>query len=182
MNILTDAPCDFVIIENEKIPVHTDFRNWIKIDSILSDKSMTIEEKIIGVLPLCYKRLPDNIGQAFTAMAEFYNPFCQKGHLKKSSKTLYSFEHDSGYIYSAFLNEYNIDLCTVQMHWHKFLMLMRGLSDKSVFSKIISIRNADISDYTGKQKQMYINLKHLYALPDNFIDEHDTAAEFMSLF
>ncbi len=182
MNILTDVPDDFVVIGNDRIPVHTDFRNWIKIDNILSDKSLSAAEKIKGMLPLCYKRLPDNIGQAFKAMMEFYNPDLQREDPRKSSGRQYSFEYDAPYIYSSFFSEYGIDLQNEAIHWHKFLVLMKGLGDKCVFSRILSIRSMDISDFSGKQKQIYLRLKRIYALPDTVVEEEKVAAELGNLF
>lgn len=183
MSILTDVPADFVIIENKKIPVYTDFRNWIKIDGILADKNIAVEKKTAEILHLCFKRLPGNIGQAFRAAAAFYNPFeGEKGHLDSASRRAYSFEYDAPYIYAAFRSEYGIDLQTEYMHWHTFLALMKSLSAESVFSKIVSLRSMDISGLSGKQKSRYIRLKHIYALPGNVMGESEIARGFEGLF
>ena len=46
---------------------------------------------------------------------------------------------DSDYIYSAFLQQYGIDLETADMHWHKFLSLFNGLTGTKL-NDIISAR------------------------------------------
>lgn len=184
MSIITDVPKDIVIIENKEVPIYTDFRNWIKIDAVLNDQTAAAEKKIADILRLSFKRLPDNIGQAFKAAAEFYNPYPKEkrtGHLG-TKRRLYSFEYDAPYIYAAFLSEYGINLHETPMHWHTFLALMMSLGSECTFSKIIAIRDMDISAMTGKQKNAYSRLKHIYALPSDFVSEETAASELASLF
>lgn len=184
MSIITDVPKDFVIIENKEVPIYTDFRNWIKIDNILNDKAAPAEKKIADILRLSFKRLPDNIGQAFDAAAEFYNPYFQKkqtGRLN-NKKRLYSFEYDAPYIYAAFLSEYGINLHNTNMHWHTFLALITSLGSDCTFSKIIAIRNMDTSELTGKQKSLYNRLKSIYSLPSDFVSEETAASELAAFF
>ena len=53
MNILTDGLPDGVYIDGEFYPVYTDFKNWIKIDGLLSDKDLALEKRIALMLSLC---------------------------------------------------------------------------------------------------------------------------------
>ena len=61
-------------------------------------------------------------------------------------------------IYSAFMENYNIDL-SKYMHWWKFKALFKGLNSECEFCKIKSYRM-----YDGKDKNL-LELKEYYKLP-----------------
>jgi len=177
MSILTDKPDDFVVIENKKYPIHTDFRNWIKIDSVLADGNMSYIDKIVRIFPLCFKCLPENIGQALNAVTEFYYGKKRKGQNKKS-KRVYDFEYDADFIYASFMSEYGIDLQNTDMHWHSFKALLNGLGSECIFSKVIAVRQIKLSDVPEKQRRVYAKLKQIYALPGCYENEEDIAECF----
>ncbi|HIT73670.1 MAG TPA: hypothetical protein IAD10_08435, partial [Candidatus Fimicola cottocaccae] len=99
------------------------------------------------------------------------------------NKKIFDFEKDEKYIYSAFLQEYNIDLYNIEkLHWHKFKSLLESLSDNCQLSKIIQYRNIDLSKIKDKdQKQFYSKMKEIYELEQEF-DEPETLEEADELF
>ena len=83
------------------------------------------------------------------------------GNNKKisSKRQIYSYEYDDEYIYSAFYQEYKIDLAYDKVHWWKFKSLLKSLKSNVEFVKIQGYRA-----YTGKDKNM-IELRDYWELP-----------------
>ena len=71
-------------------------------------------------------------------------------------------------IYSAFMQQYKIDLSDTRMHWWKFKALFGGLSEDTHIVKAIQYRTIDLSTIKDKeQKKFYKKMKSAYKLPDN---------------
>lgn len=51
------------------------------------------------------------------------------------------YDIDSDLIYSAFMEQYGIDLMDVEMHWYKFMALIRGISSETMLGKVIGWRS-----------------------------------------
>lgn len=81
---------------------------------------------------------------------------------------IYSYEFDDTYIYSAFLQQYHIDLQEVEyMHWWKFKALFDGLSEETEIVKIMGYRSINLSQIKDMERRnFYKKMKKLYALPD----------------
>lgn len=84
----------------------------------------------------------------------------------------FSLKYDGDYIYSSFLQAYQIDLIEMQgvLHWQKFFALLNGLPSDTKFAEVIRIRTweeqkGDSPEYKEKMRQ----LQDEYALPE-FID------------
>ena len=91
--------------------------------------------------------------------------------VKKSNskeKQIYSYEFDAEYIYSAFMEQYNIDLNSIKyLHWWKFKALFNSLNENVLFSKIMGYRAMNINKIKDKDmKKHYKKMKKIYALPD----------------
>lgn len=170
MNILTDElPCA-VIIDNAEVPINTDFRISLKFEMLIQS-DIPDKDKIKKALKLYYPKIPKNIERAVERIVEFYSGNSEKNDSKSQSsgrkiQPVYSFRYDSDYIYSAFLQVYNIDLTAVKMHWYKFRALFKSLPEYCEIVKIIGYRAMPItSDMSKKQREHYQKLKKIYALP-----------------
>ena len=111
---------------------------------------------------------------ALSAVFEFYSHDIQsKGNSKNhTEKRSFDFEYDAELIYSAFMQQYKIDLSEAQMHWWKFKSLFGGLSEDTHFVKVVQYRTMDLSKIKDKvQKKHYSKMKALYKLPDNRSEE-----------
>ncbi|MDW8668332.1 Gp15 family bacteriophage protein [Streptococcus suis] len=84
-------------------------------------------------------------------------------------KPLFSIKYDGEYIFSSFMQAYNIDLIEEQgkLHWKKFNALLSGLPDGTKFVEVMKIRawKPSKGDST-KEKQRMRELQEEYALPD----------------
>lgn len=179
MNLLLDKlPNTF-----EDLKINTDFRVCILFELLMQDNEISKEEKIITAFNLFFENDSNNLEKVFNkqekaldAILWFYRCGKQekKTSLKKENeaneikKQIYSYEFDDEYIYSAFLQQYKIDLNSIKyLHWWKFKALMENLSEETQFVKIMGYRSIDLSKIKDKEeKARYKKLKKLYALPD----------------
>lgn len=178
MNILCEDLPESVCVNGIEYPVYTDFRRWIKIETLLSEGATA--ENIADAVLLCYKALPKNLKDAMCGIAYFHGlGGGEKRAAPCRAKPLYSFECDGKYIYGAFWEKYGIDLSKAQLHWWQFASLFASLGECR-FTKIVGWRATDLSQIKNKeQKRVYRKLKRLYALPSA---ECDTAENITDLF
>ncbi len=190
MNILVDLLPRSIEIDTLKYPINTDFRVSILFEELMQDKDVPMEEKFDLAINLYYKHKPHDKAQAVDRLLWFYR--CGKELEQKSSsskadhKAIYSYEHDDEYIYSAFLEQYGIDLQDVEnLHWWKFKAMFKSLKDCKIV-EIMGYRAVKIDSKLPKsQKDFYSRMKRLYKLPDNRSEEEKEQAivnVFSSLF
>lgn len=89
---------------------------------------------------------------------------------------LYSYTQDAGAIYSSFLMDYGIDLFKERgrMHYLTFRSLLHGLSEKTQFERILSIRARPTTGLEGEQLTNLLDLKRYYALDsEKTVDQLD---------
>lgn len=150
--------------------IKTDFRQAIKFELLMQDRSINDKEKVILALNLFYDEVTD-VNKQLDDMIWFYLKGKKIEELKTSKESnnqqIYSFEYDADYIFSAFLETYNIDLNVVLMHWWKFKAMFEGLNEKTKLVEIMGYRAIDLSKIKDKEeKKRYKNLKKIYQLPD----------------
>ena len=159
------------------LKIRTDFRESIKFELLMQDKTINEKDKVIQALKLYYYDLSKitDIKQAIDEILWFYS--CGKNEKVdnttnnkeiKEEKQIYSYEFDDEYIYSAFMEQYKIDLNSIRyLHWWKFKALMNSLNENTQFVKIMGYRSIDLSKIKDKDmKKSYKKLKKQYALPD----------------
>lgn len=170
MNILTSTLPDFLTISGQKCKIRADFKTWLTFSSIVSNGEINAE-KAVKICALVFYELPPNFNDAFREILKFYR--CEtdepeESHSASSKKQLFSFEYDADMIYSAFYQQYHIDLQATNMHWWQFKALFNGLNEDTQFIKVIGYRNADLSEIKNTEmRKFYGRMKKLYKLPDN---------------
>ena len=107
--------------------------------------------------------------------SEYINP-PQKRLKGQKNQSVVSFGYDSGFIYSAFMEAYGIDLWeqAQKMHWCKFLALFEGLPENCILRQIMGIRAQPIpvpNGHNQEEIQRITELKALYALPSKTTEE-----------
>ena len=144
MNILVDKlPTDY-----EGLKINTNFRSFILFELLMQDREIEKEEKIALALNLFYERIPTDIKKAIDGIVWFYtrgknvkqeeNEENKKNNKKKK---IYSYEHDADLIYTAFLDQYRIDLNDVDyLHWFKFKAMFEGLKTENKICEIMGMR------------------------------------------
>lgn len=172
MNILIDLLPKKVVIEGNEYDINSDFRYGILFELLMQDNNIYDEDKIIKALELYYPVIPQNINEAIEKMLWFYkcgkDVVSSKGKSKgKGINSIYSFEHDDDYIYSAFMSQYSIDLQDIKyLHWWKFKALFKSLKEDNEIVKIMGYRSMDISKIKDKeQKAYYKKMQDIYEIP-----------------
>ena len=172
MNLLIDLLPTTVDIEGIEYEINSDFRTSILFELLMQDIEIEDEEKTIQALQLYYKKCPKNIDEAINKMLWFYS--CGKENTLKadnktgsSSEKIYDFDYDDEYIYSAFLDQYGIDLNEIEyLHWWKFKAMFKALKEDNEIVKIMGYRSIDLSKVEDKkQKEFYKKMKKTYEIP-----------------
>ena len=177
-NLLLDLVPTTVDIDGISYEINSNFRNSILFELLIQDNELTDVDKITQALDLYYPVLPANIPEAIEKMLWFYRCGSNLDEIKStgsgrgSKNNVYSFEYDSDYIYSAFLDQYNVDLQDIDyLHWWKFKAMFKGLKEDNEFVKIMGYRAMDLSKIEDKKmKEHYRKLKKLYKIPNNISD------------
>lgn len=175
MNILIDK----MPTEYKGLKVNTNFRSFILFELLMQDNEVSKEDKIYLSLNLFYNEPIQDIKTAIDGILWFYtlgeseNKKRVDNNSKKRNKAIYSYEYDAKYIYSAFLDQYGIDLNEIgYLHWFKFKSLFDSLKDENKICEIMGYRAVDLNKIKDKdEKNKYKKLKQLYALPDNRTQE-----------
>lgn len=95
------------------------------------------------------------------------DPIPQKD--KEAKKQQFSFSQDASYIYSSFLQAYQIDLHDElgKLSWEKFRILLRDLPPDSKFKKILEIREwKPKKGESAEERNRMKELQDYYALND----------------
>lgn len=175
MNILIDKlPCS-VIVDNIDTEIVSDFRTSILFEQLMKDNSVNDDAKIELALNLYFpKQYIINTVDAVNKIIWFYSggkDIKENGGKSNSSNkhlNIYDFEQDADYIYSAFMEQYRIDLADIDyLHWWKFKSLFYGLNKDIQLSKIMFYRSIELTDdMTKGERKFYRDMKRLYALED----------------
>lgn len=187
-NILLDP---LTQITPNKLEIDTDFRTSIKFELLMQDNKINDKDKILLALNLYYLNNIDDIQIAIKDMLWFYRcgkeeknkELANSNNVENKKEQIYSYEFDAEYIYSAFLEQYNIDLNkTKYLHWWKFKALFNSLKEDTQIVKIMGYRAMDLSKIKDKEmKAQYKKLKKIYALPD-LRSEKEKQADFGKAF
>lgn len=157
-------------INGIKIPIRTDFRTWIKFSCILADKKINDVYKSFLLLDTVLFSHYENIetDKAINELLKFY--FCNKtipAQKKSSNKIGFLFEYDMDLIYAAFMQQYKIDILSVELHWWEFKALLNGLTDETKFVEIVGYRVIDLSKIKDKkERQRLQELQEHYKIKD----------------
>lgn len=167
MGLLTEQLPKVATINGIEYDFQSDFRIAIQFETMIFSGSYSDEEKIIKSLELFYPVIPEDLEQAVNFIMWFYaGGKEEKKNGGSKSGAAYSFEEDDEYIYSAFLDQYGIDLQDVEyLHWWRFKAMFKALKEDNEIVKIIGYRGVKISsDMSSEQKKFYKEMKKRYEL------------------
>ena len=175
---LTEGLKTSVKVGGVSYPVNTDFRVWLKISELMEDST---PENIAKAIILCYRGgfFPPSLDDAVAGLVQFINGEDVEKSRGKGKKVM-DFQKDSALIFASFLYDFGIDLTECDMHWHKFLMLLKNLSQASPLMRVVQIRSMKTDDIQDRKKRdEIIRLKRAYALEDPGAEDLDRLWEMM---
>lgn len=163
---------DFIKIGGKDYRINTDFKIWIEISSVLSDKSLSMSQKLCHLLlnGFC-DSLPDSMEEAVTALLGFMNMYEKGSARHSSSEQVFSFIKDEGLIYAAFRQQYGINLYTEALHWWEFLYLFSALDENTAFMRIVGYRSVDCSKIKNEEHKRFLRkMKNRHRLSEQLGD------------
>lgn len=170
-----------ILIEDYEIPLDLSFDTVLKFYELLEDDRLQSFEKIYKAFDLFYFG-DETLFKTFTfeqksKAVEDISNYIQKNPYGNSEdgslefegvepEKLYSYTQDAGAIYASFFADYGIDLLKERgkMHYITFKSLLSGLSDKTQFQRILSIRSRTVSGLEGESLTNLLELQQYYAL------------------
>lgn len=117
-----------VKVDGNFFEIHTSHPYWLTFASLLGQK----DTKFTDFDFMFVEKVPEDRKKAFFALYDFY---LNKSLLPRAtgevedSEIAFDYEIDAELIYSAFMEQYKIDLFDTPLHWHKFKALLNGLHD-----------------------------------------------------
>ena len=171
MNILIDK----LPTEYEGLKVDTNFRSFILFELLMQDNKLGKKDKIALALQLFYDPVPQDIKKAIDGILWFYTrnskKYANSNSFNNSSLDIY--ENKIINIYTAFLDQYGIDLNEIEyLHWFKFKAMFEGLKSDNKICEIMGYRAININKIKNKEeKDKYKKLQKEWALPDNRSEE-----------
>lgn len=179
INLLIDDIED-VVKKRIKVQFDTNFRTCILFETMMQDPNYSLEAKTYQTINLFYPKIEEikDIDKALKDVVWFYTigkseeETSQKGTNKKV-KQIYSYVFDNELIYSAFKDQYNVDLQDIDyLHWWKFKAMFEGLKSDNKIVEVMGYRATELNTIKDKEtKKFYKKMKKLYALPDMRTEE-----------
>ena len=174
--LLTGNLPESFLINNKEYAISSDFRDIVELEEILSSAELTDEERGRQALMLFYGCIPEDVETAVEKLCWFMQGGEKERHTTKrrqeagdgrEQKPVYSFVHDAGLIYAAFMQQYGIDLADIEyLHWWKFKALFESLGKDTLMKEVMHCRAVDVDPKLPQgQKDYYNAMKRRYALP-----------------
>lgn len=184
--------------EYEGFPIDTDFQTGIQIMQVLEDGELSQQEQIGTALSLLFLvedeegnalPLPD-VQTAFEGLTWYLSAWNHDKHGGEDKEKVTDYDIDQWRIYSAFRQNYGINLNTDPLHFWEFMALLTTLPE-CAYTRVVDIRSKKLDSKMGKEERnTYIKLKEIYALKQTKaveytdeqkekIDEYDRMMEEM---
>lgn len=187
MNLFYQDFPESIVVDDRKIPIITDFREYVKLIDMLNDDEPSPAEKYQFIMQY-FKEKPTDFIEALDQLVDFVMMAdMQEEHEDGEededtgrTKPLYSFKIDYPYIFSAFLSEYKINLRTIPyMHWWEFKMLFDGLPEKTEIKQRIMYRSIDTGAIKDKDERKRIEkIQRAIRLPEAVPTDYDIGDAF----
>lgn len=142
----------YVIIDDEKYEINTDFRIAIECNEIAEDSTIGDYERALAII---YKLFGDkalenkkNYKQLMKYALKYLQCGKEQVKRKNNKKPDMDLIEDMDYIEASFQSDYNITLENTQMHFWKFMKLLEGLSNSElgnccILNRVRNFRNLD---------------------------------------
>ncbi len=138
--------------------IKTDFRNWINFSRILGS-----DNPLFSNFDFIYETsIPDNQQAGFDALMEFFENKKELPRIIGDSSDIRVLDYtlDAELIFSAFMEQYGIDLFDekLHLHWWKFLALLSGLHGTKL-NEVMAYRCFDENAKTDWKQTQILNRK-----------------------
>lgn len=156
--------------------IYTDFRLWMKFE--ISVSRMKRDDAIeIGYLFKNDRPVYCSLTELFS-FSRPYSPLPRQ--ISYADVDVLDYELDADLIYAALLGQYGIDLLEVrELHWHKFLALLKGLNGSTKLREVMEYR---CYEKNTDRKDPYEELRRAWEIGRISNEEQKELDEFSNLF
>lgn len=190
ISLLTEPLPDCIEADGRRLPIVTDFRDWLKFILLLGDKNLTdhmkavmLPEWLITPQPLT-RGIVEGLRYFCEAMPlEPDPPEGADGEADGTAKPpVWDWAFDAKYVLGDFRRYYGLDLLrTEYLHWWEFKALFLSLPTESRSMERIGIRGTDLSKIKDRNRQKAVaQMQRRIALPFR-VDEDSIADVFASM-
>lgn len=145
-----------LVVRGEDVPVDTSFRTWLSFQRRLQETRLPWP----GIFP---DGIPPE-GEWVPQAIEFLESRNAIPRQRTTKARMLDLLEDSDYVVAGFQQAYGIDLTACEMHWHRFLALLRGLPGETKLAEIMGYRSWDGS--RRKPEQARAEMRDAWALPE----------------
>lgn len=179
INLLTDD-IEKIVKDRIKISFDTDYRICVLFEIMMQNPNYSLKAKTYQAINLFYPKIEEikDLSKALKDIVWFYTigkseEETSQKVTKNKTKQIYSYVFDNELIYSAFKDQYNVDLQDIKyLHWWKFKAMFEGLKSDNKIVEIMGYRATELNTIKDKEmKKFYKKMKKLYALPDMRTEE-----------
>lgn len=192
MNLLTKNKLTF---KNQTYHINTSFPLVIEYFKYINDSDhLSVEERLnLALFSFVQESTKNlNITEKSELVEKIYSSFIftekdkQRADLMKHQSKSFDYEQDFNLIYSAFMQQYGIDLSDPKvfetLSWKKFNALLDGLNNQTFFRKVTSYRQQKITDDMSDDEKNFLNqMKLMYALESTSKDGKLSKAELAAI-
>lgn len=151
------------------------FRIGVQIMQVMEDHTMSMMEKAAVSADLLFLDMPQDTREAWDGLLWFLTGWNNDHHEKKKDQVrVMDYDIDQWRIYSAFRQQYRINLNDAELHFWEFMALLSNL-DECAYTRVIDIRAKELDgNMSAEEKARYRKVKKIYALE---MDEEEETAE-----
>lgn len=181
-----------VNISGREYEILTDYREWIRFIDMMNDKEIPPNLKVMFTL----KMFPGGLSLSEVELQDLLKSFslflacktedddtaADEDHSPPQRKPqILSYAIDAPYIIAGFMQDYGIDLLTVDyMHWWKFRALLDGLRDDTEIKRRMYYRSIDTSKIKSKEERKRIRrIQAEIRLPQEVMSDEEIANAFI---
>lgn len=167
-----------VWINGSPFSIYTDYRLWMRFEI---EVGKLRRGQVMDISYLFKNEMPERCN--ITDMLSFSRPYSPlpRNIGAESDVIALDYELDGDLIYAAFLGQYGIDLVEVEeLHWHRFLALLKGLNETTKLREVMSYRCYEKS--TGKSKDIYEELRRAWEIEKITEENQEEIDKFNSYF
>lgn len=179
INLTKRALPNTVIVKGKAFSIYTDYRIWMRFEIELSNYK---EGNEWDLRYLFKNEIPYELD--LTGILEFAKPVNElpRSIGRQSHAIPLDYSIDGDLIYSAFMEQYGIDLINIpELHWHKFLALLNGLNDNVKLRQVMGYRCYEKDN--RKDVDHYAELRAMWEIePPLTEEEQEQMDEFDRIF
>lgn len=157
-----------IVVDGIDYPILTDFKAGIEWYSVVTgDLLVTDAERALYTVRLFCLEEPEDTFAAFNEIQRFLIGGQEPEDVEPQEPCI-DFVQDFWYIWAGFLDQYNLDLQRVNMHWWKFRALLDELRDDTRIKQIMYIRTMPLPDPSKESQKFHevMELKHKYRIKE----------------